>query len=65
MKIIKKVQGKEVILVLKKIKDYKYFTLYQICNTKGVKLYKQCFTRSQLSEIKRRNYRIEEEENDS
>lgn len=64
MKIIKKVQGKEVILILKKIKDYKHFTLYQIFNTKGVKLYKQCFTKLQLSDIKRRDYRIEEEENE-
>lgn len=67
MRIIKKVQGRDVILEYKKIKSYlDRFTTYRvykvISKSKRVFLYNTCLTSSQLQELVERNYIITDEE---
>ena len=60
MKIIKKVQGHEIILEYRKIKEYPHgYTLYDVYNFDRF-LYKTCLTELDIIEIKRNKYTINE-----
>lgn len=65
MKIIKNVKGKEVLVELKKIKDYGRYGLYQVYKITGnVKeaIYKETYTKAQLNKIIQSGYRVADEE---
>ena len=64
MKVLKSIHGASVQLELKKIKEYKYFDLYQvykIINNKQVLIYQESFTYQQINEIINKKYIIKEE----
>ena len=64
MKFIKKVQGKEILMEILKIKNYGRYGLYQVYkieNNERIPLYQECYTKLDLKEIKSKGYRIEEE----
>ena len=64
MKIIKRVQGDNIELEIVKIKEYPRYSLYDVyknVNGKRKFLYKQCYTKLQLNEIKAKGFCIDEE----
>lgn len=64
MRIYKKVQGRYVILDIKKVKKYPHgFTLYNVYKN-NVFLYRTCYTDLYLQEIKNKGNIINEEVSD-
>lgn len=66
MIIKKKVQGKIIPLEMETIKKYPRYTRYQIYkreNGKRIPLYTTCYTDLQLVELAKRNFFIDEEDN--
>ncbi len=61
MDINKQIEGHYITIALEKIKDYARFSLYQVYKIENkVKkpLYKECYSKSQMMELKRHHYRI-------
>lgn len=61
MDIDKQIQGHYITITLEKIKDYDRFSLYQVFRTDGESkkpLYKECYSKFQMDELKRNHYRI-------